>query len=210
MEQFKNIKTLIFDFGGVLINLDLAACIRKINELGISNVEQYLSNYGQAGFFLKFEKGEIDIPQFRNEIRKLSTKSITDSQIDEAWCEFLQDIPQEKLDVVEKLRQKYRIIMLSNTNPLHIEVSAAGEFAKRGKTIHDYFDKCYLSYEMKMTKPDPEIFKTLLQNEGDAPESFLFLDDGPKNIAAAESLGIRSILIDPREKLDFLLNISEE
>ncbi len=131
MEQFKNIKTLIFDFGGVLINLDLPACIRKINQLGISNVEQYLSNYGQAGFFLKFEKGEIDIPQFRNEIRKLSTKSITDSQIDEAWCEFLQDIPQEKLDVVEKLRQKYRIIMLSNTNPLHIEVSAAGEFAKR-------------------------------------------------------------------------------
>ena len=119
MEQFKNIKTLIFDFGGVLINLDLAACIRKINELGISNVEQYLSNYGQAGFFLKFEKGEIDIPQFRNEIRKLSTKPITDSQIDEAWCEFLQDIPQEKLDVVEKLRQKYRIIMLSNTTATH-------------------------------------------------------------------------------------------
>lgn len=99
--------------------------------------------------------------------------------------------------------------MLSNTNPLHIEVSAAGEFAKRGKTIHDYFDKCYLSYEMKMAKPDPEIFKTLMLQEGESPESFLFLDDGPKNIATAESLRIPSILIDPSEKLDFLLNISE-
>ena len=166
-----------------------------------------MSNYGQAGFFLKFERGEISTSEFRNEIRKLSTKTISDKQIDEAWCEFLQDIPQHKLDVIEKLKEKYRIVMLSNTNPLHIEVSAAGEFAKRGKTIHDYFDKCYFSYEMKMTKPDRNIFDALLQSEGGDPSSFLFLDDGPKNIATAESMGIHSILIEPDQRLDFLLDM---
>ncbi|MBN2767427.1 MAG: HAD family phosphatase [Paludibacteraceae bacterium] len=207
MKQYNNISTLIFDFGGVIINLDLPACIQKINTLGIPDVVKYLSNYGQAGFFLKFEKGEISTNEFRNEIRKLSTKTLTDTQIDDAWCEFLQDIPQHKLDVIEKLKSEYRVILLSNTNPLHIEQSATREFAKRGKKIDDYFDECYLSYKMKMTKPDREIFDTLLKKENVKPEDCLFLDDGPKNINSAKALGINSILINPAEKLDFLLEL---
>lgn len=208
MKQFNSVKNLIFDFGGVLINLDLPQCIQNIKDLGIPDVEQYLSNFGQKEFFLDYEKGIIDTPTFRNEIRKLAEKPIEDSQIDAAWCSFLCDIPIEKLELLTKLRQKYNLYLLSNTNPLHIEVSATGEFAKVGKTIHDFFDKCYLSFEMKMVKPDIEIFKTMLSDSQLVPDECLFLDDGQKNIEVASSLGIRTYLVSPHENLDFLLNIN--
>lgn len=208
MKQFNSVKNLIFDFGGVLINLDLPQCIQNIKDLGIPDVEQYLSNFGQKEFFLDYEKGNIDTPTFRNEIRKLAEKPIEDSQIDAAWCSFLCDIPLEKLELLTKLREKYNLYLLSNTNPLHIEVSAAGEFAKVGKTIHDFFDKCYFSYRMKMVKPDIEIFKTMLSDSQLVPDECLFLDDGQKNIEVASSLGIRTYLVSPHENLDFLLNIN--
>lgn len=207
MKQFSGITTLIFDFGGVIINLDLPTCIQNLKELGVDNVEQYLSNFGQKEFFLQFEKGQIGIPEFRTEIRKLAGVKLTDDQIDGAWCSFLTDIPAEKLALLSELKKKYRMLLLSNTNPLHIEVSAAGEFAKAGKTIHDFFDKCYFSYEMGMAKPDKEIFEAVLSDAGVTPEECLFLDDGPKNIDMAAKLGIQTYLVDVTENLDFLLNI---
>ena len=89
MKHFKNISTLIFDFGGVLINLDINQCILNFKRLGLQNFEQYLNNFAQSGFFMQLEKGEIDAAEFRNEIRKLSPNTLTDVQIDEAsnwWC----------------------------------------------------------------------------------------------------------------------------
>lgn len=207
MKQFSGITTLIFDFGGVIINLDLPKCIQNLKELGVGNVEQYLSNFGQKEFFLQFEKGQIGIPEFRSEMKKLAEVQLTDAQIDGAWCSFLTDIPAEKLALLSALKKKYRMLLLSNTNPLHIEVSAAGEFAKTGKTIHDFFDKCYFSYEMGMAKPDKEIFEAVLSDAGVKPEECLFLDDGPKNIDMAAKLGIQTYLVDVTENLDFLLNI---
>ena len=205
MKQFKNISTIIFDFGGVLINLDLAQCISNFKELGIQNIDSYLSNFGQKDFFLDFEKGKIGTEKFRQEIRKYETKPLTDEQIDTAWCSFLCDIPSEKLHLLTELKKKFRIVMLSNTNPLHIEVSAASEFAKVGKTITDFFDATYLSYEMHMAKPDAEIFLKLLEDEQVRANECLFLDDGLKNIEQASKLGIQTYLVKEHEDLSFLL-----
>ena len=207
MKEFSNISTIIFDFGGVLINLDLDQCILNLKKLGLENVEQYLSNFGQKDFFLQFEKGQIGTEKFREEIRKLTTTTITDGEIDTAWCSFLCDIPTEKLEILLELKKKYRILMLSNTNPLHIEVSAAAEFEKSGKKITDYFDKCYLSYEMNMAKPDAEIFHALLESEQVLPSQCLFLDDGPKNIEQAQNMGFQTYFVSKNEDLGFLLNI---
>ena len=206
MKQFKNISTLIFDFGGVLINLDLPECLLNFKRLGIHDIDQYLSNFGQSDFFLKFEKGQIGVEEFRNEIRKFTPKPLSDVQIDEAWCSFLCDIPSEKLEILTELKKKFRVVLLSNTNPLHIEVSAATEFAKVEKTIYDYFDACYFSYQMKMIKPEAEIFESLLMHEHVAADQCLFLDDGPKNIRQAQRLGIQTYLVREHEDLSFLLN----
>ena len=206
MTQFTNISTLIFDLGGVLINLDLPQCIQNFKQLGLMDFEKHLNLFGQKDFFLKFEKGQISVEQFRAEIRKLATSTLSDEQIDWAWCSFLCDIPLEKINLLEKLKSKFRLVMLSNTNYLHINVSAAGEFAKAGKKVSDLFDACYLSYEMHMAKPDAEIFLKLLEDEQVKPNQCLFLDDGIKNINQAQLLGFQTYLVSPNENLDFLLN----
>ena len=205
MKQFTNISTLIFDLGGVLINLDLPRCVHNFKELGLENFEQHLSLFGQKDFFLDFEKGHISVPEFRAEIRKLTQNSLSDHQIDTAWSSFLCDIPQQKFEMLLELKKKFRLLLLSNTNPLHIEVSTVNEFARYGKKMTDVFEKCYYSYEMKMVKPDAEIFETLLNDAGVLAEECLFLDDGPKNIEMASKLGIQTYLVDVKENLDFLL-----
>lgn len=207
MKQYNNISTLIFDLGGVIVDLDLPKCIQNFKALGLNDVEQYLSNFGQKDFFLQFEKGQIGIPEFRNEIRKLAGIKLTDAQIDEAWCSFLTQIPVEKLHLLLELKKKYRILLLSNTNPLHIQTAVAAEFSKTGETRQDFFDKCYLSYEMGMVKPDVEIFEALLADAQVKAEECLFLDDGKKNIDTAAALGIQTYWVKPNENLNFLLNI---
>ena len=205
MKHFKNITTIIFDLGGVLINLNLPLCIQNFKQLGLENFEENLSLFGQKGFFLQFEKGQISIEQFRTEIRKLATKPLSDNLIDTAWCSFLCDIPNQKLEMLLELKKKFRLVLLSNTNQLHIEVSSAGEFARVGKTSSDFFDKCYYSYEMGMAKPSAEIFESLLANEHVQADHCLFLDDGPKNIDQAQKLGIQTYLVKENEDLSFLL-----
>lgn len=207
MKQFNNISTFIFDLGGVIVDLDLAKCIQNFKELGLENIEQYLSNFGQKDFFMQFEKGQIGIPAFRNEIRKLAGTELSDVQIDKAWCSFLTQIPVEKLHLLSELKKKYHLLLLSNTNPLHIQTAVAAEFSKTGKTMQDFFDKCYLSYEMGMVKPDVEIFEALLADAQVKAEECLFLDDGKKNIDTAAALGIQTYWVKPNENLNFLLNI---
>ena len=201
MIQTENITTLIFDFGGVLINLDLERCIQRFKELGIQNFEDKLSNFGQKGFFLQFEKGEIGIPEFCDNVRKLAGTPLTDQQIIDAWCLFLVDIPAYKIDLLLELKKKYRLLLLSNTNPIHIDISAVNEFARYGLKMENVFEKCYYSYDMKMAKPDAEIFEALLADAGAKPEECLFLDDGQKNIDQATKIGIRNYLVDVKEDL---------
>jgi putative hydrolase of the HAD superfamily len=205
MKQFKNITTLIFDLGGVLVDLDLSRCIKNFKRLGLENFEEQLSLFGQKGFFLQYELGEIGNEEFRKEIRRLSRNPLTDEQIDAAWCSFLCDISPQKIKQLLELKQKFRLLVLSNTNSLHIETSTKGEFTRYGLKLSDVFEKCYFSYEMKMAKPDAKIFETVLADARLKPEECLFLDDGTKNIEQAAKLGIQTYLVKSGENLDFLL-----
>ena len=206
MKHFNNITTLIFDFGGVLINLDINQCILNFKHLGVVNVEQYLNNFAQSGFFMQLEKGQISANEFRNEIRKLTTTTLTDAQIDEAWCSFLLDIPDEKLDMLIELRKKFRLLLLSNTNIIHFPNTERIIFTNNGRKLSDYFDRCYLSYEMKMSKPDKDIFENIMVTENVQPNECLFLDDGLKNTIEAQKLGMQTYLVHEHEDLSFLLH----
>jgi putative hydrolase of the HAD superfamily len=206
MKQFNNISTLIFDLGGVLCDLDIDRCISNFKQLGLENFEHYLNNFGQSGFFMQLEKGLITAAEFRNEIRKLTPKSITDAQINEAWNSFLVGIPSERLDLLVELRKKYRVVLLSNTNIIHFPDTVARFFNYHGMSTSDYFDACYLSYEMNMAKPDEEIFKTLLEAEQVPANECLFLDDGIKNIRQAARMGIQTHLVREKEDLSWLMS----
>ena len=186
----KGIKNLLVDFGGVLINLDRQRCIDNFRKLGLHDIEELLGLYGQNGLFMQHEKGLITSAEFRDEIRKQIGKPVTDLQIDAAWNSFLVDIPQYKLDLLLKLREKYVVYLLSNTNDIHWKWACENVFPYRGFQVEDYFEKIYLSYEMKMVKPDAEIFRTVLEDANiEAAETF-FIDDSPANCEAARALGL--------------------
>lgn len=186
----KGIKNLLIDLGGVLINLNRPRCIESFKELGILNMEEYLSVCFQNGFLLEQEKGLITSAEFRNGIRRLTNKTVSDEQIDAAWNSFLADIPSAKLDLLLKLREKYVVYLLSNTNEIHWNWICKNAFPYRTFKVEDYFEKTYLSFEMKMAKPEPEIFKTVIEDAGITPEETFFIDDSETNCKAAQLLGI--------------------
>lgn len=207
MAKKNNFSTLIFDLGGVLVDLDRERCCQNFEKLGVYEISNILSTTMQTGFIFDFEIGKIDTQTFRDEIRKQTTNSITDEQIDQAWNSFLVSIPTAKLDLLHELRKQYRIVMLSNTNPLSFAYCRDNMFTQQGKKIEDYFDKCYLSYQMKKSKPEKDIFLQLLAEENKQPEECLFLDDSQHNIATAKALGIATQWIPPHTTLrptDFL------
>lgn len=195
----KGIKNLLVDFGGVLINLDRQRCIDNFRKLGLPDIEKQLGLYAQNGLFMQHEKGEISSAGFREEIRKQIGRPLTDGQIDAAWNSFLLDIPTYKLDLLLKLREKYVVYLLSNTNEIHWSWACENVFPYRGFRVEDYFEKIYLSYQMKMVKPDAEIFRAVLEDANIEPNETFFIDDSPANCETARLLGISTYTPQPGE-----------
>lgn len=186
----KGIKNLIIDFGGVLIDLNRQRCIENFTKLGMPDVESMLGVCHQEGFFLQHEKGLISSADFRNEIREKIGKIVTDARIDAAWNSFLVGIPAYKLDLLLKLREKYVVYLLSNTNDIHWKWSCNHAFPHKGFRVEDYFERIFLSYEMKMAKPDVAIFQRVLDETEIDPKETFFIDDSTENCRVAETLGI--------------------
>ncbi len=196
--NFKNdITTLIFDLGGVIVNLDWDRCVANFREIGVNNMDSLISTTLQRGFILEYERGQISSEEFRNEVRNYTEEEVTDKEIDYAWTSLLVDVPDEKLQLLFDLKKKYRVFMLSNTNELSFEFCKNSFFSQNGHSIEDFFDKCYLSYQMQMNKPEPEIFEALLKDAGLKAEECLFLDDGIHNIKTASELNFQTEYIKP-------------
>lgn len=186
----KGIKNLIIDFGGVLIDLERQRCIENFSKLGFTNAAEMLDVCHQQGFFLPYEKGLITSDEFRNHIRQQIGKQVDDELIDQAWNSFLGGIPTYKLDLLLKLREHYVVYLLSNTNQIHWEWSCKNAFQYKGFSVDDYFEKIFLSFEMKTAKPDVAIFQMLLDETAIDPKQTLFIDDSVDNCRVAEGLGI--------------------
>lgn len=201
----EQVNALIFDFGGVIYDIDIQLGIDKLKKLGFTSADEYIGHFAHNDFFVQWENGQIGVDTFRSEIRKRCVNEVTDQEIDDAWCAIMLGIPDERIELLKQLRKKYRLLLLSNTNPLHILVSTKNELAKRGLSMDDLFDKCYYSYEVGAVKPGKEIFLHVLQDAGVKAENCLFLDDGKKNIETAAELGFNTYLVTPGQSLDFLL-----
>ena len=176
----KGIKNLLIDLGGVLINLDRQRCIEHFQKLGLQNVDALLDIQNQDGLLMQQEKGLITPAEFRDGVRKMIGKAVSDKQIDAAWNSFLVDIPTQKLDLLLKVREKY---------------------------VEDYFEKTYLSFEMKMATPEPEIFKAIIEDAGIEPKETLFIDDSEMNCKTAQNLGISTYTAKVGEDWSHLFNL---
>jgi putative hydrolase of the HAD superfamily len=187
------IKNIVFDLGGVLIDLDGKESIRRFEEIGISNAGEWLDPYEQKGVFLELENGKADVAAFCNQLRAYAGKELSFEEIVWAWLGFVVDVPQYKLDYLLKLREKYKVYLLSNTNPIIQEQWArTTKFSVASRPINDYFDKMYASYEIGITKPDRKIFEYMFKDSGINPSETLFVDDGARNIEAGISFGMHT------------------
>ncbi len=189
--------TIIFDLGGVIINLKKQNCIDAFKALGYDSVDKMLGEYRQDGEFLALEEGRISPEEWRCIVRENISLPVTDEQIDDAFNAFLVDIPIEKLRMLRTLKEKYRIAMLSNTNKVMFESKIPKLFKIEGLTIEDYFDDFFLSYKMGMSKPSSEIFIKVAEELGIEPCEALFIDDSQANVDTASKLGFQTMCVEP-------------
>jgi putative hydrolase of the HAD superfamily len=186
------IKNIVFDFGGVIVDINRDAAINKFKETGIDNIEEILDPYRQKGLFCKIEDGSISREDFYVEIRKLTGKNIDSKDIDQGWLDFLMPVEQAKLDYILELRTKYKMLLLSNTNDIVMSWAMSEKFSPSGKPIDYYFDELYLSYKMGCMKPDFKIFNMMTGLSGINPAETLFVDDSEANITAGKTLGFKT------------------
>jgi putative hydrolase of the HAD superfamily len=187
------IKNLIFDLGGVIINLDVNRTFQAFADLASRSLEEVKSNISEKRFFNEYEKGLLTDDEFRANIRTLLNTNVTDAQIDTAWNAMLLDIPAEKYKLLLKLKSNYKVFLLSNTNNIHLESVNQIVFNDTGQSdLSFYFHKDYYSHLMKMRKPDTEIFEQVLLENNLVANQTYFLDDNLENIKGAKSIGIQT------------------
>ncbi len=200
MEQLSQIKNIIFDFGGVIVDLDKAATVNAFRSLGF-DAEAFVGTYGQGGPFAGLEIGKITSEQFYAEIARLSggfargasaQDALTPESIRAAWNKMLVGIPPQRLQKILSLRERYRVFLLSNTNVIHWDFSCDTLFSWQGHRPEDFFEHIYLSYEMHLLKPDEAIFHTVLECSGLRAEETIFIDDSKDNCRSAEGVGLHT------------------
>lgn len=187
------IKTILFDFGGVILTLDPQEAVRRFKALGLEDAEQRLDVYTQSGIFGDMEKGKIDDEEFRVQLSKLVGHELSWDDCLYAWRGYCKEVPRRNLEALLKLRAEgYRVVLLSNTNPYMMSWALSDAFDGEGHPLSYYMDAIYMSYKCGAMKPDEQFFRTVISSERLVPEETLFLDDGPRNVAAASELGIRT------------------
>ena len=189
-----NNHNIAFDLGGVVIALSYENAIRRFEEIGLTDARQHLDAFHQHGIFGDLERGRISAEVFREELSKIIGRQLTMDECFYAWHGYVESVPQRNLDMLLRLRQQgYNVCLLSNTNPFMMQWACSPAFDGGHHPIDYYFDRLYLSYECKVMKPSPEIFRMMLEGQQATADETLFIDDSPNNCAVAEALGIHTL-----------------
>lgn len=191
----KGVKNIIFDWGGVLINIDYNATIEAFRRMGITNFDSYYTQARQKDLFDRLEIGAISPADFRDAFRAELKVNISDDDIDSAWCKMLFDIPQQRIKMLQSLGKNYNIFLLSNTNIIHEEMIVPRVNEELGFEFFSLFQKVYLSHRVGMRKPNANIFEFVLEENGLLKEETLFVDDSEQHIDGASAIGIPSFFL---------------
>ena len=189
------IKNIIFDLGGVILTLDPMQAVRRFEKIGVKDAVKRLDSYTQHGIFGDLEHGLITAEEFRQSLSELVGREVSYEECCYAWQGYAKELPDRNKQILRKLRSEgYRLILLSNTNPYMMEWVSSPDFDGEGHPVEDYMDACYLSYKLKVMKPELAFFQKVLEAEQINADETLFLDDGPRNVEAAASLGIHTMM----------------
>ncbi len=194
------IKNIIFDLGGVILDIDETVVYKELEKMGIKTSELAHSKEF-IEIMSKFDTGIYTAPTFRKRMKALlGLEKMTDEKFDSIWNAMLLDIPRERVEAIEKVKKHYKIFLMSNTNVIHYDLYVRDLQLRFGYNEFDeLFDKSYFSFAEHLEKPDPRFFELILDHEGLLPEETLFIDDTEKNINIAKSLGINTYHISREE-----------
>ncbi|WP_423062466.1 HAD family hydrolase [Candidiatus Paracoxiella cheracis] len=190
------VKNIIFDLGGVIINVDASYTMAAFSKLGIANPHEIFTLEKQTQLCDKLEVGEITPENFIRELLKLTSNAASYEDILDAWNAMLLDIPAHRIDLLKQLGKKYNIFLLSNTNPIHMQyinnlMSKTYDF-----TFEDLLIKTYYSFEVGLRKADPRIFQHILDENHLSAAETLLIDDLESNILVAKDLGIQTLHVE--------------
>jgi glucose-1-phosphatase len=195
--NMENIKNIIFDLGGVIMDIDVKQTLKAFSGLGIKNVENYFGHGFAASFFSDHESGKISDEEFLKQIKKLLTEEVSDESIIDAWNALLLRFPAERISLLKEIRSKYRLFLFSNTNAIHynkfVEIyrdSFSGE-------LEDLFEKAYFSHSMGHRKPDTGGFELIIRENRLDPKQTLFVDDAFINVEGALKTGLKGLYMPP-------------
>ena len=195
-------KTIIFDFGGVIIDIDPQLTINQFEKLGMSDSGTFLQPDFINNVIRKFERGVLTPEVFRDKVRARANSDFTDQQIDDAWNALLFDIPAERIEVIEEVKKKHKILLLSNSNEIHYDLYVRDLQLRFGYNEFDeLFDKAYFSFDLHLSKPDVEIYEFVMYQHKLNPAETLFIDDNLENIKTAKSLGWKTHHLQSPERI---------
>lgn len=194
------VKNIIFDLGGVIINLDIHKTIIEFNKLSTTAFESIYTQLQQTELFDLFDKGEITEHNFFMQIKKAIKTEAPQSELIKAWNAMLLEFPTHRLELLKKLQPHYRLFLLSNTNETHVtEFEKTLQQTRGHNNLEPFFEKVYYSCRMGMRKPDVEIFEFVLNENKLNPAETIFIDDSPQHVEGALNAGINAYLL-PKEK----------
>jgi len=195
--MIKGIRHIIFDLGGVLLNIDYQRTEQAFIQLGITNFPEMYSQLKQSTLFDDFETGRIATKEFVAALQQASGIDVSEKDIIHAWNSMLLDFPLRRLQVLQQLRTYYDLLLLSNTNEIHEAAFNKILEDERGiANIGAFFDRVYLSHRIGMRKPDVAVFERILEENNLKAEHTLFIDDSPQHVEGARKAGIRAIWLE--------------
>jgi putative hydrolase of the HAD superfamily len=192
----RNIKTIIFDFGGIILNIDYYKTSNAFNNLGVAGFDDMYSQKNADPLFSNLEEGKLNEEEFYESFRRSANLQLTNQEIEGAWNAMLLGYRKEALDMLKSIKHKYRLFLLSNTNIIHQQAFNKIYTDEVGQgCLADYFDKIYYSHEIGFRKPNAEAYEYVLKENNLSPAETLFIDDSIQNINAASALGVQTVLL---------------
>lgn len=200
------IRNIIFDLGGVVINIDYERTRKAFMELGIHDFDQRYSQFSQTEVFDRFDVGKCTPDEFFSEIKKWAPEQVSRQDLENAWNEMLLDLPEENLELLKQMKARYRTFLLSNTNETHIRYYFGLVKEWYGvENLDPFFEKAYYSHVLGKRKPNPETYLHILEINGLNASETLFIDDTLMHVEGARKAGLKAYhLVRPHTLTSFL------
>lgn len=193
------IDAVVFDFGGVIVDLDFDKAVAAFESIGVADASSRLDRYRQTGIFFDLEAGRVSKEEFCRRLGEECGREITERDALKGWLGYFTETDTRRLRLLDRLRERCRVFMLSNTNPFVLDWADSAAFSADGRPVSDYFDALYLSYRIGELKPDRAIFDFMTADAALVPSRTLFVDDSTDNVAAARALGFHACCPIPGE-----------